>query len=56
MPLLFWPDIDTVSTELKSFADADILFYGEPLHDSRSEWVFWWGAAGPGKHSKRFGY
>jgi mannan endo-1,4-beta-mannosidase len=39
-------DIDTVSTELKKFADADIPILWRPLHEAEGAW-FWWGAAGP---------
>lgn len=39
-------DIDTVSAELKKFADADIPILWRPLHEAEGEW-FWWGTAGP---------
>ena len=39
-------DIDTVSAELKKFADADIPILWRPLHEAEGKW-FWWGAAGP---------
>lgn len=39
-------DIDTISAELKKFADADIPILWRPLHEAEGEW-FWWGAAGP---------
>ncbi|WP_416307557.1 glycosyl hydrolase [Neptunicella sp. SCSIO 80796] len=38
-------DIDTVSAELKKFADADIPILWRPLHEAQGGW-FWWGAAG----------
>lgn len=39
-------DIDTVSTELKKMADADIPILWRPLHEAQGGW-FWWGAKGP---------
>jgi len=38
-------DIDTVSLELKKFADADIPVLWRPLHEAEGGW-FWWGAQG----------
>lgn len=39
-------DIDTISAELKKFADADIPLLWRPLHEAQGAW-FWWGKSGP---------
>jgi mannan endo-1,4-beta-mannosidase len=40
-------DIDTIATELKKLADANVPILFRPLHEAAGGW-FWWGAKGAG--------